>query len=132
SQWHNAPSARSRGGAGSSPWRYRADRNFPCQSAHPPDATAAVPSQILPSLMSVEQLSIRAGKKPIAPGGFGGWTAPVSARTPLLRGLSAASRGCRQRRSAYAGECHGDALEGASQGASAKRAWQPRTLMVHT
>src|SRR5262249_53985267 len=69
-QWHNAQSERSRGGVDSSPWRHRADRNFPYQSAHPPDATAATPSQILPSLMPVEQLIIRAGKKPLSPRGI--------------------------------------------------------------
>src|SRR5262245_9983192 len=90
-RWHNARSERSRGGVDSSLWRHRADRNFPYQSAHLPDATAAAPSQVLPSLMQVEQLIIRAGKKPIAPGGLCGWTAPVSTHNPVLWGLSTAS-----------------------------------------
>ena len=63
--------------------RIQPARNSPYQSAYPPDATAAAPSQVLPSLMQVEQLIIRAGTKPIAPGGLCGWTAAVSnATTP--------------------------------------------------
>jgi len=38
--------------------------------------------------MPVEPLIIRAGKKPIAPGGLCGWTAPVSTRNHILWGLS--------------------------------------------
>ena len=41
--------------------------------------------------MQVEQLIIRAGKKPIAPGGLCGWTAAVSTHNPVLWGLSTAS-----------------------------------------
>jgi len=38
--------------------------------------------------MQVEQLIMRAGKKPIVPGGLCGWTATVSTHNPVLWGLS--------------------------------------------
>ena len=41
--------------------------------------------------MQVEQLIIRAGKKPIAPEELCGWTAAVSTHNPVLWGLATAS-----------------------------------------
>src|SRR5215510_9797490 len=75
-----------------------------------------------PSLMPVEQLIIRAGKKPLSPRGImrrDGYGVNSQSR---LVGLAHRQWVYRPRRSAYAGECLRDALEGDSQGAGAKSA----------